>query len=1345
MNPRFIIRLATVSLLMFIGLMFSRASMAASDSVTYTPNSGAPATPPECSAGTCRRAFNWSTDSSITSTPLMTGNAEIVWGQDPPSWFSEGSSGASGWWVDAATDGTAWAAAGIADAVYKRNAASMTWASQSTGSSGVFFYRTAAFNTTSAWASSTGGKVAMTTDGGTSWVFNNIATTQVVLQMYLTSPTTGWALTAEDMGAIGPWRSALWYWNGSSWTSKWSTGTETCYGLSTRGGTDFLVACNKGKMYRITNPLAATPTVQNFSTTITDDYLYTIDSFDRRIAYAGGVKQSSGYSALYRLDLTAGTVTPISGVTSWDISIIQSTDVDKFLFIERYIVKRFDNNSGTKVTTFPGIGGDIQSIDVPRNDLIMAMVYTGGTSMVYRMPKPFTGTTRSQTFSVSTSTPAVEISGLVPATTFYYAADSQIGSEKYGEFGAAFTTPTIDLTPPALTWTNPLSAGQYFRSCPLGVATSNALRGTASDNVSVQTVTVTFDGVGQPVTWGGPSAPSVPAPWSITNLSCLQLQSGRTHTLSATATDNSGNTDTKSTTIYYDDVRPTVAITSPHTDSTTTAPYVMSGNASDPVLVAGVDKVMRVYVTVNSGTPIDATLVPAGGAATVTWSVPLNSPDLVPGLNNVLAYAVDAAGNTSLSDSAQITYNVPTFDIAASAPTSKTINAGDSTTFPITITPRFGFTGTINLTYAGAIAGMTLSLPPSVTMSSPAPVTVNLTVNTVTTVATSPPNYTLTVTGTYAPTSIVKPTSVQLTIDPAPDFTFTVNPISNPLPFVAGGTTPFTLNVSGTANYQMGGTFGTPISFSYVSPLPGGVTASILPLSGDPSHSGSGTSTASFTVTSILTNAPVRLIAEDTVMGLSHDVTIYLTSTPPPDFDIDIQPASQPISPRLFVAGDPGPDGTTYFNVTVTAKGGFTGAVNLTTDTTPLDAGFEFNYGGSTMPFVPSSTGTVVTINVIAHSGVRCAPVDSPCTFKINVTGTAGALTKIATANMVVSADVVAPLVNAPMAAPDVNSVLVTWSTNEPADSLVTVYSDPAQDAAHYVNSGATSTFCLTTCHSITVGSLNDSTDYWYTISSVDQAYPTGNRTVRKTVNTDGSGGPLHFKTLAAPDVTPPSLIITVPANGSTVIGGVSIKATAGDDNVMQQVNLQITFQGDTSPTIDTSLACTPAGSTSCNVSYIWNTMGTPAFGDEVPNGTYIITMVAISTAGPPSPPASVTINVANDLNPPQLLCLSGQVVCEPEAIQTSLNCVGSPVRCSITIHWLTDRPSTTEIEYGLAVDDSGSRVRPDGTITSGSYTDFRSDPGLVTTHSITLTGLLQNQLYHYRITSCNVSNLCTN
>lgn len=63
----------------------------------------------------------------------------------------------------------------------------------------------------------------------------------------------------------------------------------------------------------------------------------------------------------------------------------------------------------------------------------------------------------------------------------------------------------------------------------------------------------------------------------------------------------------------------------------------------------------------------------------------------------------------------------------------------------------------------------------------------------------------------------------------------------------------------------------------------------------------------------------------------------------------------------------------------------------------------------------------------------------------------------------------------------------------------------------------------------------------------------------------------------------------------------------------------------------------------------------------------------------------------------------------------------GAGLTGGFRINWTTDEPATSQVEYGL-------------TTSYGNLTPL--DPTLVTSHSVTKTGLARRTTYHYRVRS---------
>lgn len=121
--------------------------------------------------------------------------------------------------------------------------------------------------------------------------------------------------------------------------------------------------------------------------------------------------------------------------------------------------------------------------------------------------------------------------------------------------------------------------------------------------------------------------------------------------------------------------------------------------------------------------------------------------------------------------------------------------------------------------------------------------------------------------------------------------------------------------------------------------------------------------------------------------------------------------------------------------------------------------------------------------------------------------------------------------------------------------------------------------------------------------------------------------------------------------------------------------------------------------------SYVETPADAPKLHIEYVSGGYTPTPTPTLTPTPtPSPP---------DTTPP--------VISNVQAINIT--------QSSATITWTTDDLSDSTVNYGL----------------TGSFGLTRSDSGLVTSHSINLTGLLSKTTYYYQVSSCNSDNYCSN
>src|SRR2546425_1113195 len=190
-----------------------------------------------------------------------------------------------------------------------------------------------------------------------------------------------------------------------------------------------------------------------------------------------------------------------------------------------------------------------------------------------------------------------------------------------------------------------------------------------------------------------------------------------------------------------------------------------------------------------------------------------------------------------------------------------------------------------------------------------------------------------------------------------------------------------------------------------------------------------------------------------------------------------------------------------------------------------------------------------------------------------------------------------------------------------------------------------------------------------------------------------GESGFSNEVSKALADVTPPTVSLTAPAAGATVLGTMTVSAGATDN--VGIVGVQFKLDGINLGAEDTANS----------YSISWNST-------LAANGTHTLAAVARDAAGNTATSAAVSVTVDN--TPPIISSVSAFNISSSQA----------------TITWATNQASDSQVEYGL-------------TTAYGSSTPLNSS--LLTAHAVTLTGLLASNTYHYRVKSRDAAgNLAT-
>ncbi|QNI30602.1 DUF1929 domain-containing protein [Alloacidobacterium dinghuense] len=280
------------------------------------------------------------------------------------------------------------------------------------------------------------------------------------------------------------------------------------------------------------------------------------------------------------------------------------------------------------------------------------------------------------------------------------------------------------------------------------------------------------------------------------------------------------------------------------------------------------------------------------------------------------------ATSGTITHSTQVKLAVNAFSVASS-PSSQTILEGNGTTYAVSVTPSYGFTGNVSFSVTGLPSGATTTFSPtSVTGSGSATLTVNT--------STSTPTGTYTLTITAASGTVTYSTQVKLVVNA---FLLAATPTSRTI--LKGDGTTYSVSVTASSGFTGN------VSFT-VTGLPSGATASFSPAS----FSGSGSSTltvntSSSTPTGIHT---LTITASSGPMAYSTQVKLVANA-----FSLPATPTS-----RVVSRGN-----STTFSVSVTPSVGFAG--NVSFSVTGLPSGVTASFSPTSVAGSGSSTLTVNT------------------------------------------------------------------------------------------------------------------------------------------------------------------------------------------------------------------------------------------------------------------------------------------------------------------------------------------------------------------------------------------------
>lgn len=1224
---------------------------------------------------------------TVNWTTPFSGKTKVYYRVSPPAWTKDVTPSPSVQLtaVSATGSGKAWAVGGGGN-VFMADPATGTWSVQT--SAGPFYLKSVdAYDDQHVWAAGMGGNILHTTNGGATWTATTSGTSSIIYHITGAPNDTAWAVT--ETGQI------LFY-NGVSWQVKYTNPALSLYSIATVDGKEIWAVGSSNSLVSSRDG-GGTWSVASLPLGLAGE---TISTLNGQTLWIGG-----SYGELLKSTDRGTTWQSIPSGTTATIHDISLVSDGEFWFANELLVGRY-KASATPTTSFFSQPSTLFSssafgVATINGSEVLAV---GQTSQIAR----YGLTQGSNIYDPNTfsSTHIAGLTGLSQNTAFNYAAVSvdsglTIGS---GAFGT-FTTTAPDTTAPIISFTTP-SVNPLFTN-----ASSMTIAGTATDNVAVSTISFQRTNGSNVTTTALTMAPTLPNAGPVIWSSLPVTLLAGTNTITATACDGSGNCATITSDVIVDTQAPTVSITDPTGGSTVgTASITATGSANDN------DQVVTGEYQLNSNPRQSFTLI-AGANPILSFSV----GGLLLGSNTLTVFVKDRSGNEGSSGPITFNYAQPTFDLIVTNPIAinpnpptRTLAAGQSTTYDVTLTPLYGFTGSVSLTLTGAPAGSTVTYnPPSPITLGAAAVPVIMTIQT----ASSPTgtfSMTLTATGTDQTSGnvVTVPKPVRLIITTPPNFILTSSTILPPI--IAGGSANYVVNAIANTTYS-GTVNGFSTAAAPTSPLTDltTLTRSFSPVSVSLLVNESKQVVLTVATTGSTPNGTyiLRVSARDSVnAAITAYVDITLVVSLPPSVDLTVLPDSLSITAGSGAAAN--------YNGKAIAQNGYNLPSIVTATVGGVSTGLTITVNPST--FTPAGgAGSDFTLSIMADSRV---PGGS---YLVTVTlrSSDNSYTISKTVTLVVTGDTTPPIITINQADvnPNWDRVTIAWLTNELANTRFEIYPDQSRSTSPAIFSDP----AYVTSHTPpTFTGLLPSTTYYLKVISTDQS-PTPN-TASTIVFSDG-GSSLQFTTLAEPDDILPRITIVQPSYGQTVIGRtVHIIGTASDNQIVSTMSITIKRPDGSNALFQQFDPIAP----SYDYDVTWDSLQ-----DRI-NGNFTIEARATDSAGNKSLVVTSIMIVQNDVTPPEV------DLGYPKDINH--DCTEGPNRCKVTIWWFTDDASTSRVEYADETTYFGS-----GYELTADYDDSlpNTSPSvpIQTEHLVTLTNLAENQLYHYRIWSCNTSGDCTN
>jgi hypothetical protein len=435
------------------------------------------------------------------------------------------------------------------------------------------------------------------------------------------------------------------------------------------------------------------------------------------IATASGFSSSAVATAAYTINL-AQAATPIFSpgagtYTSAQRATISSATPSSTIY--------YTTNGTTPTTSSAVYAGPIT---VSATETIEAIAVASGYSNSGVATAAYTislAQTATPIFSPGTgtytSTQTVTIGSATPLSTIYYTTNGTTPTTSSAVYSGPITvasTETLSAIATASGYsTSAVATAAYTLSLALSVAATPTFSPGAGTYTSAQTVTISS---------ATPSATIYYTTNGSTPTTSSAVYSGpigvsSTETLEAMATAGGYTSSGVGAAAY------TINLIQPAAASPTFSPVAGTYSSSQTVTISSTTPSATIYYTTN-------------GSAPTTGSAVYSGPITISSTETLEAIATASGFTTSTVASAAYTINAPASDFAVLAsPTSLTINAGQTATVMVSVTPLNGFNAPVSLNCAGLPVGVSCIFSPPTVAPAGAPASTALTVSTTTATA----------------------------------------------------------------------------------------------------------------------------------------------------------------------------------------------------------------------------------------------------------------------------------------------------------------------------------------------------------------------------------------------------------------------------------------------------------------------------------------------------------------------------------------------------------------------------------------------------------------------------------